>query len=181
MMKVYQRISWSAVLATATVVGLRSIVKAAPAQNAANVQQGDVAAKAQQTIDKAAGFLKTQQKPDGGWQEGTEPPAITAIVLKAYLQDPRHANDQAMLDKGFKKLLSYQQPDGSIASDVLATYNTAIAISTFAAADQQYRDAQEKALRYLRSIQWSDKIQGVDQRSKSVDQNDPNYGGWGYG
>src|SRR2546423_190410 len=141
MMKVYRRIAWSMMLASATVVGPRSILKAAPAQTVANVQQGDVAGKAQQTIDKGAGFLKSQQKPDGGWQEGTEPPAITAIVLKAFLQDPRHANDQAMLDKGFKKLLTYQQPDGSLASDVLATYNTAIAISTFAAADSKYKDA----------------------------------------
>src|SRR3954452_13536781 len=106
MMKVYQRIVWSVVLAGAAVVGPRSVLSAAPAQNAANVQQGDVSDKAQQTIDKATGFLKAQQKPDGGWQEGTEPPAITAIVLKAYLQDPHHNQDQALLDKGFKKLLS---------------------------------------------------------------------------
>jgi squalene-hopene/tetraprenyl-beta-curcumene cyclase len=181
MMKVDKRIVWSVVLAAAAVVAPGSALKAAPAQGAANVQQAEVPDKAQQVIDKATGFLKAQQKPDGGWQDGTEPPAITAIVLKAYLQDPHHNQDQALIDKGFKKLLSYQQPDGSIASDVLATYNTAIAISTFAAADSKYKDAQDKALQYLRSIQWSDKIQGVKDRSKHVDESNPNYGGWGYG
>ena len=180
-MKYQRSIACCAALLAGVVLGPPDFLLGAPAQTAANVQPGNPGAQAQQVIDKGVGFLKAQQKPDGGWQQGTEPPAITAIVLKAFLQDPQHGNDRTILDRGFKKLLSYQQPDGSIASDVLATYNTAIAISTFADAGGQYKDAQEKALRYLRSIQWTDKIQGVKDRSKQVDESNPNYGGWGYG
>src|SRR6202035_5888330 len=107
--------------------------------------------------------------------------AISAIVLKAFVQNPKYAN-QPFVEKGFEKLLSYQQPDGSIASDVLATYNTAIAVSALAGAPQaKFKDAQEKAIKYLLSIQWTDTIEGVPNRNKKVDKNDSNFGGWGYG
>jgi len=45
--------------------------------------------KVQAAIDKALAFLKSQQKPDGGWQKENDPPALTAIALKAFVQDPR--------------------------------------------------------------------------------------------
>src|SRR5689334_6006155 len=44
----------------------------------------DPSAKAQALIDKGVAFLKSQQKPDGSWQnKETDPPAITAIALRA--------------------------------------------------------------------------------------------------
>lgn len=154
------------------------ILAAFPSFSAAVVQ--DPAAQATATINKALAYLKSHQQPDGTWQAAGEPPAISAIVLKAFTQSTA-ANDP-VVTKGFDKLLTYQQPDGSIASDVMATYNTAIAVSAFATApDGKYKQAEEKALNYLRSIQWTDKIAGVPNRSKQVDPKDANYGGWGYG
>ena len=133
------------------------------------------------TIEKAIAYLKTHQQADGTWQAAGDPPAISAIVLKAFTQDPKSASDP-VVDKGFDKLLTYQQADGSIASDVLATYNTAIAVSALATSHRdKYRQAGDKALSYLRSIQWTDKIEGVPNRSKKVSEKDDNYGGWGYG
>src|ERR1039457_6371711 len=88
---------------------------------------------AEQSITKGLDFLKTQQKPDGSWERPGDPPAMTALPLKAFLGDPNHDADEPFLEKGFDKLLSYQKSDGGIFNDVLANYNTAIAISALAA------------------------------------------------
>ena len=85
------------------------------------------------------------------------------------------------MKKGLDKLITFQKEDGSISSDVLATYNTAITCSTLALSnDPKYKAAGEKAVGYLKSIQWTDKIEGVKGFNKKVDPSDPNYGGWGY-
>lgn len=133
-------------------------------------------------INKGLDYLKTQQKPDFSWQNPSDPPAITAIVLKAFMEDPKYDADQHFLEKSFDKLLAYQKPDGSISDDLLATYNTAIAISALAVSKEaEYKEPMEKALAYLKAIQWGDTIQGIPERNKKVDAKDPNYGGWGYG
>ncbi len=131
---------------------------------------------------KALDYLKTQQKPDFSWQGPHDPPAISAIVLKAFVQDAHYDPEMQFLDKGFDHLLTFQKPDGSISEDVLATYNTAIAISSLAAArDAEYKEPMDRAVSYLRQLQWTDKIEGLPDRVKKVDEKDPNYGGFGYG
>ena len=143
--------------------------------------QGEAATKAQAMVERGLDFLKTQQQPDGGWQQANEPPAITAIAIKAFVQDPKYKGDEPFLQKAFAKLLSYQGADGSISDDNLATYNTAIALSALGESkNPQYKAAMEKALGYLRRIQWVDKIEGVPANMK-VPESDPNYGGFGYG
>lgn len=138
-------------------------------------------AQAQTLVDHGLAYLKQQQKPDGSWQQSGEPPAITAIVIKSFVQDPHYNGDEPFLKKAFDRLLSYQKPDGSISDDNLATYNTAIAISALAESKQeQYKPALGKALGYLRDLQWFDKIEGVPANMK-VPPRDPNYGGFGYG
>ena len=154
----------------------------APPQSSADVATGhDPAARAQTLVDRGLAYLKQQQKPDGGWQQPDEPPAITAISIKAFCQDARYKGDEPFLSKGFEKLLSFQKPDGSISDDNLATYNTAIAISALAGSKQgPYKQQMLKALAFLRELQWDDKIEGVPANMK-VPENDPNYGGFGYG
>ena len=138
-------------------------------------------AQVQGMIDRGLSFLKQQQQPDGGWQQANEPPAITAITLKAFVQSPQYRGDDPLLQKAFAKLLSYQKDDGSISDDNLATYNTAIALSALAESKQdQYRKPMDKALGYLRELQWTDKIEGVPANMK-VDESNPNFGGFGYG
>ena len=39
----------------------------------------DVASQAQAILDRSVEFLKSQQKPDGGWQNEKDPPAATEI------------------------------------------------------------------------------------------------------
>jgi squalene-hopene/tetraprenyl-beta-curcumene cyclase len=148
---------------------------------AAAAPPDDSAAKAQAMVDHGLGFLKAQQKPDGSWQERDEPPAITAITIKAFVQDHNYKADDSFLEKAIQKLLTFQKEDGSISDDNLATYNTAIAISALAESQQaKYKPHLEKALIYLRDVQWVDKIQGVPANMK-VPPADPNYGGFGYG
>src|SRR4051794_39318335 len=88
-----------------------------------------VTAKGQAALDKSTGWLKSQQKPDGGWQKENEPPAMTALVLRAMLQSGKTDAQAPEIKKGFDKLLSYQMNNGGIFKDLLGTYNTAIAIT----------------------------------------------------
>ncbi|HEX4055583.1 MAG TPA: prenyltransferase/squalene oxidase repeat-containing protein [Tepidisphaeraceae bacterium] len=137
---------------------------------------------AQATIDKALGYLKSKQKPDNGWQEQADPPGITALVLRAFISDDQYNVNQPFLAKGFEKLLSYQVSNGGIYNQILACYNTAIAISALAESkDPGYRGAMLKALGFLRSQQWSDKISGVPEDLRVKSDQDVRYGGFGYG
>jgi len=137
---------------------------------------------ARDLMDKAEAFLKTQQKADGSWQdpEKHDPPAVTAIVLRAFVQDPtKYSVKDEFLRKGYEKLLSYQVESGGIYQDALANYNTAIAISALSAAnDPSFKDRIDKAVAYLKGLQWTQGKDGTPPKAKFIDQW---YGGWGYG
>jgi squalene-hopene/tetraprenyl-beta-curcumene cyclase len=139
--------------------------------------------KAQTVLDKGLVYLKTLQQPDGSWQKAGEPPAVTALVLKCYMQDGKYDADDAFLEKGFDALFKNQKPDGGIYDNMLANYNTAIAISAIAAAQEgEYQPQLAKALAYLRKLQWTDTIDKTPgMEAKVVDKNNPYYGGFGYG
>jgi squalene-hopene/tetraprenyl-beta-curcumene cyclase len=122
---------------------------------------------------KGLEFLKAHQNEDGSWQSPKEPPGITAIVVKAFVQDPKHNLRDPFLAKALERLKSYQNADGSVA-EMLVTYNTAITVSAMAAAhDPALKESIAKAIAYLRSTEWTDKIEGINEK-------DPAYGGWGY-
>jgi squalene-hopene/tetraprenyl-beta-curcumene cyclase len=137
--------------------------------------------RAQPLINKGLEYLRSQQKPDGGWQDEKAPPAITAIVLKAFVQDPRYGASTDFVNRGYDKLLSYQVEDGGIYKDLLASYNTAIAISALAAADDPaYKERIDKAVAYLKGLQWSEMMTSAEGES-IAGETDAWYGGWGYG
>ena len=138
--------------------------------------------RAQAMVDKAIEYLKTQQQPDGGWQTGAQPPAITAVVLRAIVQDEKYNADNDFVKKGYDKLLTFQMEDGGIYKDLLANYNTAIAISSLAAAEKpEYKARIDKAVAYLKSLQWNDRIQGGPKGEAKIDVGNPWFGGAGYG
>src|SRR5687768_10474591 len=97
-------------------------------------------------LDRGLAYLKSQQKPDGGWQKDNEPPAVTALVLRAFVLDEKYDAKTDFVRKGYEKLLSYQLDSGGIYKDLLANYNTAIAVGALAAAEEpEFKDRLDKA------------------------------------
>jgi squalene-hopene/tetraprenyl-beta-curcumene cyclase len=148
---------------------------------------GELNRRVDALIDKGLTFLKDQQKPDGGWASEKEPPAITALVLRAFVLDPKYPVETPFVRKGFDRLLSFQLENGGIYRDLLANYNTAIAISALAAANRdEYRERLDKAVAYLKGLQWTEATRPEHDdatRGQQVvrDEKDPFFGGWGYG
>src|SRR5262245_25240068 len=133
-------------------MGLMSLLAASSAR------ADDLDAKALAVIDKAQAYLKSQQQADGGWQKtDREPPAITALAVQTFLHDDRYNNKTDFVAKGLTKLVSYQNADGGIYKDLLASYNTAIAISTLVdTKDPSYKPAIDQAAAYLKKLQWTE-------------------------
>jgi squalene-hopene/tetraprenyl-beta-curcumene cyclase len=147
-----------------------------------STQQSPVVQLGHAAADNGLLFLKAQQKPDNSWQTEADPPGISAIVLRAFIADDKYDADIPFVEKGFDKLLSYQLENGGIYKDVLAGYNTAIAISALATSKEaEYRAAIQKALVYLHQLQWTDSIAGVSNEVKVDSDKDAKFGGFGYG
>src|SRR5215213_1412149 len=147
----------SAAVGAALVQAPNAIAAPAPAStSSAPASARDVAAQAQAVLDRSIEFLKSQQKPDGGWQNEKDPPAATALVLKAVAGARPQDRNAEYLQKGYAKLLSYQLDNGGIYKDLLANYNTAIAVSALAAADNpQFKQQIDRAVAYLKGLQWT--------------------------
>src|SRR4051794_9601662 len=133
----------------------------------------DASAKLRTSLDKALGFLKSKQQADGTWQSSPrDPPGLSALVLRSFANDKSFGAKQDFVKKGYDALLKIQKPDGGIYTDMLANYNTAIAISALAAAaeaDPTLKPHIDKAVAYLKGIQIKD------------NEKDPSNGGVSYG
>jgi squalene-hopene/tetraprenyl-beta-curcumene cyclase len=146
--------------------------------------------RARSLQQRAVNYLVQNQRPDGTWTTPQEPPAITALVLRALIRDTSPTTHAEPVRRGFDALLADQRMDGGVYRDLLATYNTAIALSTMAAAnDPAFAPHIERAVAYLRAMQWTvetrPEFQG-DNETNTGQQvvtgiEDPFYGGWGYG
>lgn len=157
------------VLATALALGLAPAGAQTPTDDA------------RQAIDRGLDYLRAQQKPDGSWQGDKDPPAITALVLRAFVLDEKHPSKTDFVARGFDKLLSYQTDAGGIYKDLLANYNTAIAISALAAAkDPAFRPSIDRAVAYLKGLQWTPNMTSAEGQTVTG-EDDPWFGGWGYG
>lgn len=156
-------------------LGLCAAVLALP------VAAQDIEAKTAATLDKGLAYLKSQQQPDGGWQKQNDMPALTALVLRAFAQDPKTGPNADFVKKGYEKLLSYQLDNGGVYADLLANYNTSIAISSLTAANNPaYKEKIDKAVAYIKGIQWTDKTGPGPKGEKLVDDKNNWWGGWGY-
>jgi squalene-hopene/tetraprenyl-beta-curcumene cyclase len=137
--------------------------------------------QARAATDKALAFLKAQQQANGSFQRSDrEPPAVTALVLRALARDPGYGPKSEPVKKAIAYLASVQQDNGGIYRDMLANYNTAIAISALAAVDDPgLKERIDKAVGYLKGAQFSDAIAGAN--GEKIDPKHPFYGGWNYG
>ncbi len=162
---------------------LMLLVSVAPAMAQQAKDEGRTPAEtAQAAIDRGIAYLKTMQNPDGGWQANEQqPPAISAIVLMAIVQDEKYDANTDFVKKGYEKLLSFQMEDGGIYKDLLANYNTAIAVAALSAAENpEYRPRIDAAVNYLRQLQWTDASIGP-KGERVIEENAAWEGGWGYG
>jgi squalene-hopene/tetraprenyl-beta-curcumene cyclase len=144
-------------------------------------------AKAEQMIDKAIAYLRTQQdEATGGWsvpENGPNIPAITSLVLNGMLMSEDIDGNDPDVAQGLNYVYSFQQDNGGIYDLILANYNTAITISALTKLenDPKARLIIDRALPFLKRLQWSeDAIPGRDDTAV-VDRSHPYYGGVGYG
>ena len=142
----------------------------------------DAVAKAQAQIDRGLAYLKSQQNEDGGWATGRQPPAITALVLRVFVQEEKYDHNTDFIARGYQKLLSHQLEDGGIYDEALANYNTAVSVSALAAAkNPEFQDELDRAVAYLKGLQWGVKAQKGPKGEQVIGEDHAWHGGWGYG
>ncbi len=142
-------------------------------------------------ITSGVDYLLSRRDADGGWgiQMGdlsVNRPAITAMAIKALLQDPRFNADSPEVTQAFDVLLSYQKTDGPQAGGIYApgegteNYSTAIAVMALAMVeDDRYADQLASAVAYLRGIQI---VPGAETPDLDmIDEEHPFVGGVSYG
>jgi hypothetical protein len=140
------------------------------------------------SIAKGLAYFKKAQNPDGSWtprsgKKGTEmmSVAITGLIVRAMLLDPKIDHTDATVRKGLNYLLSMQQKDGGIYNRILANYQTSIALMALGPVrnkDLRYQSAITQAQTFLKTIQ---SAQGhVDAKGDKIDENHPHRGGLGY-
>src|SRR5688572_3030366 len=154
-----------------------SSIAAQPAADSKDLEQ-----RLQAAMNKGVDFLKSKQNPDGGWHGEKEPPAVTALVLRSIVNArPQEANND-YINKGYQKLLTYQLDNGGIYRDMLANYNTAIAVSALSASkDPALRPALDKAVAYLKGLQFTSDSPPDPKGTKVTGEDHPWFGGFGYG
>jgi len=122
-------------------------------------------------------FLAASQQPDGGWiLQDKSHPAVTALIVKCFLQDPRYGPEHPVSRRGLDFILRSVRSDGGIYVDGegLNNYHTSVALMALAAAnDPKYEPTIRRAQAYLRDLQWDD--------AEGYGQDHAWYGGQGYG
>jgi squalene-hopene/tetraprenyl-beta-curcumene cyclase len=146
------------------------------AQTAARGSASGLSAETRQklldSIQRGAAYVKSQQKPDGTYENH---PGVTAMVASALINMP---GDKAANVKSASKTLDYlrslAKPDGGIYVKDIPHYITATSLMALSAAGQpQDKATIEKARKYL-----ADHL--LDE-GEGVKPNDKFYGGMGYG
>lgn len=142
----------------------------------ANQRHESLKQEIRQSIARANAWLKSQQKPEGHWDD-PELPAFTALTLTAATRDPNldlKAPFPEHIEKGFSWLLAQQKEDGGIYNRGLSVYNTATSVTALMSADREvYEPAVVKARKHLINNQWD--------IGKAKETDHPNDGGVGYG
>ncbi|MBL0922511.1 MAG: hypothetical protein IBJ10_10340 [Phycisphaerales bacterium] len=155
------------------------------------------ARRAEAMITRSIEWLRAQQDDaTGGWNVPPAPaspdeprspvfPAITALVVQGMLLQPGVDADDPDVAHALAFLKSFVQPDGGIYDRILPSYNTAIALSALAMADDAESNAAIKpAQDFLRALQWSEASNnalGGAEAPQPVTKDHPFYGGVGYG
>lgn len=127
-------------------------------------------------IEKGLRWLKDAQNPRGFWSQ-PEYPALSALVLTAFMQEPSgtfKAAPDPFIRKGYQYLLECVKPDGGIYVKDIENYNTAVSMMALQASnDPAFEDVLKKARGFVAGQQ------GDFNDPGKVDS--PYDGGIGYG
>ncbi len=130
----------------------------------------------QYAIEKGLRWLEAQQDSKGFWSQPIHP-ALTALVLTAYMGEPGHhfnKKNNPFIQKGYSYLMKCVQPDGGIYVHSLANYNTAVCMMAFQLThDPFYTSVLVKARNFLVGLQ--------SDFDKKGETDSPYDGGIGYG
>jgi squalene-hopene/tetraprenyl-beta-curcumene cyclase len=135
--------------------------------------------KARGVLDKAFGYLRSQQTPEGAWSPKPGP-AVTGLVVAGMLRDEAIHPGDAAVQKGVAYILTRQKENGGIYDELLENYNTSICLMALGElrGDPKLAAAVAKAQDYLRGLQWD---QEQDPTGTAISEKHPWYGGAGYG
>jgi squalene-hopene/tetraprenyl-beta-curcumene cyclase len=132
---------------------------------------------ARASIEKGLEYLVAAQGEDGGWEAfGRSNPAITALVVKALMQDAAYGPSHPAAKRGLAFVLKFVQPDGGIyvPGEGMRNYHTSVALMALSATrDSARAETIRNAQQFLKKIQWDD---GEGHETSSAF-----YGGQGYG
>jgi len=128
-------------------------------------------------IDKALAYLATGPAADGGWQAfGRSNPAISALVIKALLQDRHYGLAHPAVKRGLDYIMHFVQSDGGIyvPGEGMRNYYTSVCLLALSATkDKRYQKTIQNAQRFLKKLQWDEE--------ENHDPSSSWYGGQGYG
>jgi squalene-hopene/tetraprenyl-beta-curcumene cyclase len=125
------------------------------------------------SLTKAEGYLRQQQKADGTWEDH---PGITALVAATLLRQPGAARAKQLqtVGKSLDYLARLAKPDGGIYDRIIPHYITAVSTTALVAGGRpQDRPLIEKARMYL--------AKNLLDEEEGVSADDKWYGGMGYG
>lgn len=116
-------------------------------------------------VDLGLRWLEQRQQPDGHWSLA-QFPALTALVIQGYLNDPARQPMEVAphVGRGLEYIVGCARDDGGIYHDVprrkgggLRNYNTAICMSALAASgDVAYDPVIRRAREFLARLQCAD-------------------------
>ena len=126
-----------------------------------------------ESLAKAEAYLKSQQRPDGLWDNH---PGVNALAATAILRQPgaSRATQLGTVGKALDAFAKLSKPDGGIYEKTTPHYITAVsAVALVAGGRPQDKPVIEKARKYL--------TENLLDESEGVNPNDIWYGGMGYG
>jgi len=142
----------------------------------AQAQQGLSAATRQQllaSLEKGAAYLRSQQRPDGTFDDH---PGVTGMAATALLKQTGVPREQSLqtVGKTLDFLASLAKPDGGIYEKIIPHYITAVSVQALVAGGRAAdKPTIERARRYL-ADHLLDEGEGITKDNKF-------YGGMGYG
>jgi len=138
-------------------------------------QDRDAQAEGRRLTERGAKYLLSAQEPDGGWGTQTGP-GVSALVLKALIQEPTVGPKHPAVRRGVACILKSQREDGGVysAEGLLKNYESSVVLSMLAVLKDPVYDKPIAALqKFLKDDQWDE--------GEGQSPDDPWYGGAGYG